>query len=631
MMQAWRAGTESDSHDASPYSMLERMSDGLLALDRTWRITYMNDAAYGSLFRVPESRDSDAEHALREREALLGTQVWEALPSGALPVLQRRFHEAMRSQSADRVEYRHEDGIRLELRLQPSHSGLTVLILPDADRAEEGRGQLARRLEDAEARLHSLSMLTHDVIMHISPEDTILDVSPAIERLLGYRPDEIIDMPTSAFYKREDPLPAGEQAPPDHDQGMVRLQFRHRDGRVILCEATFAPVHRPDGTLLYTVGACRDISDQLAAQEALRETNDNFLLAQKIAGIGHYEWNLADGSVRMSDAMYEILDGSRQAYVNDWQAFFRMLHPGDKDKLHAHIREVQALARKPESDMVSIEYRILDRSGRVRNIQSTGKFFKDEHGRTERLFGTVRDITGQKLTEEMLRKSEKLKTAGQLAAGIAHEIRNPLTSLKGFSKLLRHASEAQADRYYRIMEEEFDRIELILSELLVLAKPHATSFRPWDVCLIVQEVVELLGSQAILNDVVIFTEIDAQDGVILCEKNQLKQVIMNIVKNAIEAMPDGGELKVRVWRESEAIHVSVTDQGVGVSEDMLPKLGEPFYTTKEKGTGLGLMVSYQIIEEHGGTLAFVSRPGAGTTVTIRLPLKRDAAASDPAL
>ncbi len=623
MMQAWRSGTESESHDASLYSMLERMSDGLLALDRAWRITYMNDAAYGSLFRVPDSRDSDAEHARQEREALMGSSFWEALPETALPILQDRFLEAVRSQTAERVEYRQSSGTRLELRLQPSRSGLTVLILPAADGSEEGRVQLARKLEDAEARLHSLSMLTHDIIMHISPDGTILDVSPAIERLLGYRPDEIIGMATSAFYKPEQLLPTGDQEWLS-DQSMMRLRFRHRDGRVITCEATFAPIRSPDGTLLHTVGVCRDISDQLAAQEELREAKDNFLLAQKIAGIGHYEWNLADGSVRMSDEMYAILGGSRQESVNDWEAFFRILHPGDTEKLRGHIREVQALAKKAESDMVSVEFRILDRSGRVRNIQSIGKFFKDDHGRTGRLFGTVRDITGQKATEEMLRKSEKLKTAGQLAAGIAHEIRNPLTSLKGFSKLLRHASEAQAERYYRIMEGEFDRIELILGELLVLAKPHATSFKPWDVRLIVQEVVDLLNSQAILNDVVIHTEIAAQDGVIPCEKNQLKQVIMNIVKNAIESMADGGELKVRVWQESEAVHVSVTDQGVGISEDMLPKLGEPFYTTKEKGTGLGLMVSYQIIEEHGGTLAFASRPGAGTTVTIRLPLKRDA-------
>jgi two-component system, sporulation sensor kinase A len=622
MMQVWRAGVE--SHDLNPYPMLDRMTDGLLALDGEWRIAYLNDAARDNLFRIPDTRGSDTEHQ-QEQEALLGMTLWEALPQAAELKLSRVFREAAQSQVAARIAYRQEEGAEFELRLNPSRSGLIVLILPAADHSDDGRTQLARRLEATEARLQSLSMLTHDIIVHLSPEGSILDVSPAIERLLGYRPDEIIGMPTAAFYELEElldyPRPVSGQASPS-DQGMVRLHFRHRDGHVVPCEVSFANIRRPDGTLLHTVGVCRDITDRLAAQEELRETRDNFLLAQRIAGIGHYEWNMTDGSIRMSDEMYDILGHSRHEFRNDWDAFFEILHPDDRGMMLAHIQEVEALAKEPNSDMVNVEYRIIDKSRRVRNIQATSKFFKGEYGRTERLFGTVRDITGQKQTEEMLRKSEKLKTVGQLAAGIAHEIRNPLTSLKGFTKLLRQASDAQADRYYHIMEAEFDRIELILGELLVLAKPHATSCRPWDVRLIVQEVVDLLGSQAILNNVIIHTEIAALDGIVPCEKNQLKQVIMNIVKNAIEAMPGGGDLKVRVERDTEAVHVIVTDQGVGIGEDKLPKLGEPFYTTKEKGTGLGLMVSYQIIEEHEGTLTFTSKPGAGTTVTIRLPLRR---------
>ena len=209
--------------------------------------------------------------------------------------------------------------------------------------------------------------------------------------------------------------------------------------------------------------------------------------------------------------------------------------------------------------------------------------------------------------------------AGQLAAGIAHEIRNPLTSLKGFSKLLRAASGEQAERYYGIMDKEFVRIEMILSELLVLAKPQAATYRAWDVRLIVQEVVDLLGSQAILNNVVIHTELTSCDCAIRCESNQLKQVFMNLVKNAIEAMPAGGPLSVRVTRDLEDVFVRVADRGAGIPRDKLQRIGEPFFTTKDKGTGLGLMVSYQIIEEHKGSIGFESKEGEGTTVSVRLP------------
>src|SRR5690606_37580169 len=146
---------------------------------------------------------------------------------------------------------------------------------------------------------------------------------------------------------------------------------------------------------------------------------------------------------------------------------------------------------------------------------------------------------------------------GQLAAGIAHEIRNPLTSLKGFSKLLRSASGEQADRYYDIMDKEFIRIEMILGELLVLAKPQTLSYRAWDIRLIVQEIVDLFDSQAILNNVVIRTELTDRDCTVRCEKNQLKQVFMNLVKNAIEAMPAGGPLGIRVTRDGAYVLVHV--------------------------------------------------------------------------
>ncbi|HUC93674.1 MAG TPA: ATP-binding protein [Paenibacillus sp.] len=239
----------------------------------------------------------------------------------------------------------------------------------------------------------------------------------------------------------------------------------------------------------------------------------------------------------------------------------------------------------------------------------------------------LRDITADKQaaeqTEDLLRKSEKLKMAGQLAAGIAHEIRNPLTSLKGFSKLLRGASGEQAERYHHIMENEFNRIEMILGELLVLAKPQTAVYQTWDARLIVQDVLDLLGSQAILNDVVIHTDIHAGNCSVKCEKNQIKQVIMNVVKNAIEAMPEGGNLRVAVGSSGGEVLIRVADEGVGIAEDKLLKLGEPFYTTKDRGTGLGLMVSYRIIEEHEGKIEFKSKPGEGTEVCIRLPGHED--------
>jgi two-component system CheB/CheR fusion protein len=225
------------------------------------------------------------------------------------------------------------------------------------------------------------------------------------------------------------------------------------------------------------------------------------------------------------------------------------------------------------------------------------------------------DITEKKQTLEMLHKSDMLSVVGQLAAGIAHEIRNPLTALKGFTKLLE--PDTKKKNYISIMTSELDRIETIINELLMLARPQMLHFEKKDVLVILQDVIMLLEGQAILNNVEIVTKFADDIPLINCVQNQLKQVFINIVKNGIEAMPQGGNLiiKVKLLEESKIL-ISFTDQGIGISEDRIPKLGDPFYSTKENGTGLGLMVSYKIIENHHGTITINSTVGKGSTFDI---------------
>jgi len=230
------------------------------------------------------------------------------------------------------------------------------------------------------------------------------------------------------------------------------------------------------------------------------------------------------------------------------------------------------------------------------------------------------DITEKKNTEELLRKSEMHSAVGQLAAGIAHEIRNPLTALKGFLQLLQVDGEKN-ETYVKIMLSEFERIETIINELLMISKPHELNFHRADLFTILNDVLLLLETQAIMNKITIEADLKADLPVIECVENQIKQVFINILKNAIEAMMvKGGTVIVSVRIvEGQGVLVSFTDQGGGISEDHIRRVGEPFYTTKEKGTGLGLMVSKKIIENHGGQLNISSQPDAGTTVEILLP------------
>lgn len=244
-------------------------------------------------------------------------------------------------------------------------------------------------------------------------------------------------------------------------------------------------------------------------------------------------------------------------------------------------------------------------------------------GKTNGLFGIYQDLSEKKRTEELLRKSEKLAVASQLAAGVAHEIRNPLTSIKGFLQLIEEGLFKPS--YMDILKSELNRIESILNEFLTIAKPHQESlFVRSNICNILENVIQLMNTNAIMRNIQIVASIDPDIPEIECIENQLIQVFINIIKNALEASENNGKIIIRVKKEgNQQIVISFQDHGCGISEDRIHKLGEPFYSNKERGTGLGLMITYKIIEHHKGTIQVSSKVNKGTTITITLPLSQE--------
>jgi two-component system sporulation sensor kinase A len=230
----------------------------------------------------------------------------------------------------------------------------------------------------------------------------------------------------------------------------------------------------------------------------------------------------------------------------------------------------------------------------------------------------LRDISDRKKTEELMLRSEKLSIAGQLAAGIAHEIRNPLTAIKGFLQIMRPDFKNH-QQYFHIIFSELNRIELILSELLMLAKPQETQFKKANLVTLLQDVALLLETQANLNSISIKQKHEKEHVMINCDSNQLKQVFINLLKNAIDAMPKGGKVSVFTKREDNSVSIMVKDEGEGIPDELIKRIGEPFLTTKEKGNGLGLMITYKIIEDHKGTISVDSKLGEGSTFTVVLP------------
>ncbi|MEH7155067.1 PAS domain S-box protein [Neobacillus drentensis] len=238
------------------------------------------------------------------------------------------------------------------------------------------------------------------------------------------------------------------------------------------------------------------------------------------------------------------------------------------------------------------------------------------------IIGYGSDVTTLRETEERLRRTEKLSIVGELSASVAHEIRNPLTSLKGFVQLLQ-MDDVKHQYYHQIMLDELNRINDIVGELLLLAKPQILKYTHAGLQKLLTDVISLLNTEASLYNVQIEASFPENEIMIECEPNQLKQLFINIIKNSIEASQKGGLVSIELEQaEENKVFINIKDNGCGISKERLEKIGEPFYSSKEKGTGLGLTVSFKIVQSHQGTIHFDSLKNQGTSVQITLPVQQ---------
>ncbi|GAA3410105.1 ATP-binding protein [Paenibacillus hodogayensis] len=249
---------------------------------------------------------------------------------------------------------------------------------------------------------------------------------------------------------------------------------------------------------------------------------------------------------------------------------------------------------------------------------------RDKDGQVVGAYVIFKDVTNLRSLEQQVQRSDRLAMIGQIAAGTAHEIRNPLTSIKGFLQVLNRTFDQNGmereQGYTDLMLAEIDRINELVGEFLLLSKPKHVTYDKIDVSSVLRDILPIINNQAVLHNVTIQYESVYQMPKIVADKELLKQVFINLCKNGIEAMVQGGTLTIteKVEYRERKVHVEIQDAGPGIPAFLIDKIFDPFFTTKESGTGLGLSVCQRIIHDIGGHIR-VSSKGYGTTFTVSVP------------
>ncbi len=224
------------------------------------------------------------------------------------------------------------------------------------------------------------------------------------------------------------------------------------------------------------------------------------------------------------------------------------------------------------------------------------------------------------IMKQEIQRSEKLNTLGELAASIAHEVRNPLTVVKGFLQMMKAEKKGEGYEYIPLVLSELGRAEAIINDYLNFAKPEFKKIETFRLSDVIYEVMFLMEGLAVKHGVELVNEFDS-NCLIKTDRNQLKQALVNFVKNAIEATGEGDTVTIEVKSSGNFVIVKVTDTGKGMDKEQLDRIGTLFYTTKDKGTGLGTTVSLRIIQSMNGKVSYKSELDVGTEVTVSLPIE----------
>ncbi|WP_326544309.1 PAS domain-containing protein [Pseudorhodoferax sp.] len=516
----------------------------------------------------------------------------------------------------------------------------------DAER-EHRRVQAA--LADSELRFRRMADATPDVlwITELVPERVVY-VSPSFERVWGRTAEDLYRDPrvwTQCIHA--DDRGAVEHAFVDWiDRGASQpwaFEFR-----VVQPSGAVRWVHDrgvmiSDGATRRVTGLATDITERKLAEEALRESESRFALAVAGANDGIWDWDIVRDQLFMSERAQLLYGLEPSAPVRTragWVAAVRQ-HPEDQALRNQRMQAYLA----GETDHYDGEYRVLYPDGLYHWLRIRGQCVRDAGGRATRLAGSVSDIDAHKRAEAALRQSQRLEAVGTLAGGIAHDFNNILGAILGFGEMARAGTRAgsRARRDVEFILTAGERGRALVERILAFSRTGLSERVPVHVEGVARESLQLLAA-TLPATVQVRQQLAAGTAAVLGDATQLHQVLMNLLGNALQAMPEGGTLEVALAPRrlvqphlastgtlpaGEYVALAVADSGCGIAPEHLARIFDPFFTTREAGagTGLGLSLVHGIVAEFGGAVDVQSTPGTGSRFTVLLPRAGDAPAA----
>lgn len=322
-----------------------------------------------------------------------------------------------------------------------------------------------------------------------------------------------------------------------------------------------------------------------------------------------------DGSVTTANLAAERMLGMREEDMVPRK--LSVLFRDDGGIQQALDRILSGRTPKLVSDVQAIT-----RGGRTLHARIAIARMRDVGGREFGAVVTMEDVSEVRALTDQLIRADRLAAMGELTAGVAHEVRNPLGIIRASVQLVEDSGgdQARVAEATWVIKQEIDRLDRVIKALLDFGRPSAPTLRRIDIEDVISDVVLFTRQFASQAEVEIETEFSAARPIVMADPDQLKQVFVNLVSNAVQAMDvTGGTILMRVWDDDTFVYVAVADNGPGMSAETLDKVFDPFYSTKDSGTGLGLTIVHRIIDQHGGRITVESVPGEGTTFTVALP------------